>query len=491
MSDEGPSAEVIVSSQALSRELVQTAASNARRSLSEASKRAYKADWARFRAWCAAFGCCSLPAAEPTIVTYLTAAARGYELAGDPVAPLRYSSLSRAYAAIRVYHDEGGEPLGTLVGVRNALKSIGREIGTAPKQKRGLTADQVTLAVAQLDVSSLMGVLDRAVLLLWFAVGQRRSNIAALRVDDVEFNEEGALITIRKSKTDQLGKGRVIGVTRMGGANCPVEALEAWLQVRDVGGKSLFGMTDAGVANIVKEAAASLGLDPREYAGHSMRRGFVTSAARAGQDVLTIMHTTGHRSVEQVQTYIETATPFDRHVGSTLLRNAGVVGGNLKGKNTLKATIGESVKPTLKKATIMSKVPASIAALVNQLGDGVPRHGPPLDFQQKWKAAEPEPPTGIPGVNIGAQTLEAIRDDIETHPTTGQPLRRRVVGVTIKPDYLRAGRPLDLAWVRKQANGLRANGRSSKLVAVVLSRVGVTRADGSAIDEGDVEKWLR
>lgn len=304
--------------------------------------------------------------------------------------------------------------------MRNCFQAIARKIGVAKTQKKALTREQIQTAVALLPADAY---LERAILLFGWTIGQRRSNISALNLGDVEIAGEGAVVIIRKSKTDQLGEGRSIGVTRIFGPYCPVLALEEWLLVRELEGESLFGLSPPAVAEIAKDAAASLGLDPREYGGHSLRRGFVTSAARAGFDVSTIMRTTGHKSVEQVQTYIETSNPYDRNVGSSLL--AGETKETMKSK-TLTATVGEMAGPTLTKETM-------------------------------------------------------------SHPVTGQPLVSRRIA---KPEFLRNGRPLDLAWVKKQAKGMHDKGRSARMIKIVLHKVGVRKADGSEIEESDVERWI-
>ena len=310
MSDElarRPAGAIIT--QTLPRELLEEAARNARRSLSEASKRAYATSWARFEGWCRAHGLVALPADETTIVTYLTAAAAGYELAGEKVAPLKYRSLERLYAALRVRHEEAGHPLDTLKGVRNTLKAIGRNTpgGIAPKEKKGFRIEHIVAAIEKLG-SSPVDVRAKAVLLFGWWIGQRRSNIAGLQVGDVEFTADRAIVTIGKRKTDQLGeKPHVIMVGRRRSKFCAVSALEEWLAIRRAPGDDprLLGVSVDTVNAIVKRAAASLGLNPREYGAHSLRRGFVTSSSRAGKDTPSIMKVTGHKDIKQLLRYIE------------------------------------------------------------------------------------------------------------------------------------------------------------------------------------------
>jgi integrase len=305
----------------LAQELIEEAARNSRRSLAAASRRAYAADWRRFEGWCDAYGVIALPATEATIVTYLTAAARGYELEGYLWPPLGYGSLARLYSAIRVYHSEAEAELPRQRGVMNTLRTIGRQLGTAPKSpKKGLTTEQVRAAVKRLTTSPA-DTRARAVLLISWIVGQRRSDIAALRVRDITFVKEGFEILLPKSKTDPLGEGRTLGVTRRGGRFCAVDALEKWLAIRKPSGPDdlLLDVSAATVNLIVKQAAASLGLDAKKYGGHSLRRGFVTSAYRAGKDTASIMAVTGHKDLKQMLVYLEKATPFKRDIGSALL----------------------------------------------------------------------------------------------------------------------------------------------------------------------------
>jgi site-specific recombinase XerD len=438
----------------LARALVEEAAQNACRSLSEATRRAYAADWRRFEGWCTAHGLSALPADEPTIVTYLTAAAAGYELGeGVSLPPLGYGSIARLYSAIRVMHDEAGDPLPKLRKVVNTLKTLGRELGVAAKNpKKALTREQVWKAVALLTTSPA-DVRARAVLLVGWVIGQRRSDIAALPLQHVTLDEQGVTIWLRKSKTDQLGKGKTLAITRRGGRFCAVSALEQWLAYSRPTDPNapILGVSAVTVNMIVKRAVASIGLDPKQYGGHSLRRGFVTSAKRAGWDVSAIMGVTGHEDIKSLQGYIEAATPFERDIGSALLADDGgeKEGGGEKDvaakrtyvpeleDKTLKATLGELAGPTLTKA----------------------------------------PPVVI-------------------HETTGQPLvdrkvtqemRRRVIRV---PDFLRDGKAADVGVLRALALQLESKGRSVRAITSAMKAVKVTRGDGSPIGEDDVKRWL-
>lgn len=304
---------------------------NARRPAAPATVRAYASDWARFVRWCAAAGARPLPALVETIRTHLSALAEGIE--GKP--GLRYATIERAYAAIRVQHANAGHRLDTLPEVTFTLSNIARTIHRVQTEKRALELDDLKAAVDGLP-PGLVGLRDRAVLLLGWSIAQRRADIAALDVSDLEWTPEGMLVTVRRSKTDQEGRGHRIPVERVGGRWCPVAALEAWLAeipsegpiVRKVvrHGKEIGErMSGDDVSRIVKAAVASIGKDPDLYGGHSLRRGFVTSAKKNGRDLDAIMRTTGHKSVQQVRRYIEVADPFESPTAASMLVERGAV----------------------------------------------------------------------------------------------------------------------------------------------------------------------
>lgn len=101
----------------------------------------------------------------------------------------------------------------------------------APEQKRAVTTADIAAAVAQLDDTALIDVRDRAILLLGYAGGMRRSELAGLTVTDMTSAPEGLLIQLRRSKTDPEGRGRRIEIVYGSDpATCPVRAYRAWTQ---------------------------------------------------------------------------------------------------------------------------------------------------------------------------------------------------------------------------------------------------------------------
>lgn len=277
------------------------AAALARASRSPATIRAYRADLAHYGAWCARSGLEDIPADPATLGLYLAAHA-------DSLKP---ATLHRRLAAISVAHRLAGHHLDTRhPAIADVLSGIVRARAARPARKQALGTADLKRMLRTLP-QTLTGRRDRAVLLLGYAACLRRSELAALTLADVEITSAGAAVAIRRSKTDQSGHGLVKGVPRSGKATCPVGALERWLAVRPAGrSDSLFGVSDATVARIVKRAAAAIGLDPARYAGHSLRRGFMTAASEAGATLQDIMAQSGHRSAKVALGYVERGQIF-------------------------------------------------------------------------------------------------------------------------------------------------------------------------------------
>jgi site-specific recombinase XerD len=278
----------------------------------DSTRRAYRIDWRHFTDWCAANHVSALPATPSTLTLYLT----------DHAGRLKASTLSRRLVAITHAHRAAGHdsPV-TDAGVRSVWRGICRTVGTAQLGKAALLTDDLKLLVAALP-DTTAGVRDRALLLIGFAGAFRRSELVALDVADVEFTREGAIITIRRSKTDQDGAGRKVGIPRGKlAATDPVCALTAWLELLDSSGP-IFRAVDKlhrirptrlsgyDVARIVKRTAERAGLDSARYAGHSLRAGLATSAAAAGVEERAIMNQTGHKSVVVARRYIRDGSLF-------------------------------------------------------------------------------------------------------------------------------------------------------------------------------------
>jgi integrase len=161
-------------------------------------------------------------------------------------------------------------------------------------------------------------------------VAFRRSELVGLQVEDVVETEHGLRVLIRRSKTDQEGKGHEIAILR-GAKLRAVEALRDWMSVSGIITGPIFrrvnksdrvmagALAAESVADLVKRYAELAGFDPEAYAGHSLRAGFLTSAAEAGADVFRMMDVSRHKRVETVRGYVRRADAFKDHAGASFL----------------------------------------------------------------------------------------------------------------------------------------------------------------------------
>lgn len=291
------------------------------------TRRAYASDWRRFTVWCAGHGLEALPAPAGAVAAFLAAEA------GQGRSP---STLGRRLAAIRAAHLRAGHesPSGSEV-VRATLRGIRRTVGVAPRKKAPATADVVRAMADGCDVKTLVGLRDRALLLLGFAGAFRRSELVALDITDLEEVSGGLRVRLRRSKTDQEGQGTVVPVRRGsadGGRYCPVRAVRAWIRAARITEGPIFrGVWKGGrhvrasplsagvVAAIVKAYAERVGADPARFAGHSLRAGFLTSAAGRGASLWKLRDVSRHRSVDTLAGYVRDAELFTDHAGEGLL----------------------------------------------------------------------------------------------------------------------------------------------------------------------------
>jgi site-specific recombinase XerD len=297
------------------------AANFARQDKSPATRAAYKSDFATFQTWCNRRGVDSLPAAPETVASFLAAEA---ETGRKP------ATVGRRRAAIRYVHKLSGfEPPTNAEAVKATLRGIRRTMGTAPARKAPATAE-IARDMARATPERLKGLRDRALLLLGFGGAFRRSELVALNVADLEETEDGLRVTTRRSKTDQEGQGVTIAIIR-GGTYCPVKALLAWLDracitegpvfrpVRKGGKVRDQRLSAKSVCDLVKAYAETVGLDSTAFGAHSLRSGFLTSAARRGASVFKMRDVSRHKSMDVLQAYVRDADLFRDHAGAGLL----------------------------------------------------------------------------------------------------------------------------------------------------------------------------
>jgi len=290
-------------------------------SRSENTRRAYRADWEHFTSWCHLAGVSSLPADPDTVALYVT----------DMAGTFKPSTISRRMVSIAQAHKAAGHPSPTTdERVRLVNAGIRRVHGVAPTQARPVVTEDLRCMVATC-VDDPAGIRDRALLLIGFAAALRRSELVGLDTSDVEETNDGLVITVRRSKTDQEGAGRRIGVPYGSNpATCPVRAWRAWTETAGISEGSLFRsidrhgntaegrLSDRGVALIVKRRAEAAGIDPDTVSGHSLRAGLATSAAAAGVSERAIAATTGHKSMTVLRGYIRDGSLFTENAAAAV-----------------------------------------------------------------------------------------------------------------------------------------------------------------------------
>jgi site-specific recombinase XerD len=286
-----------------------------------ATRLAYRGDVKDFVKWCGSVDAEAIPATAATVAAYLAHLADRKR---------SVSTIQRRAAAIAYAHKLGGydSPV-SAEPVRAVLRGIRRTLGVAPRPKSPATAPIVAKMIKRIP-ANLAGLRDKGILLLDFAAALRRSELVELDVEDIERVDGGIIVHLGKSKTDQEGRGAQIPIPR--GAKLQViEALDAWLCAADLREGPLFRrigkggrltadrLTGQSVALIVKRWALAAKLDPKLFAGHSLRAGFVTSALEAGSDLLKVMDITRHREIATLKVYDRRAKAFKGHAGKSFL----------------------------------------------------------------------------------------------------------------------------------------------------------------------------
>ncbi len=298
------------------RELPEDVAGLIRDSLSENTRRAYLSDLAHFDNWGG-----GIPSTPHTVASYLAAHFNSLSVA----------TLLRRIASISKAHEARGLPNPARSElVRATLRGIKRARGTAQKEAKPLLRDDL-LTVLDAMGNGIKDARDRAILLIGFAGGFRRSELVELDACDIQHVRQGVIVHLRRSKTDQEGRGRKVGIPLGRTRWCPVNALETWLSVSGIEQGPIFRSVDrhgrvlAGplsgeaVSLVVKERVGAAGLNPAGFSGHSLRAGFATSAAQAGISTLKIRQQTGHASDSMLARYIRDCEIFVDNAAGAIL----------------------------------------------------------------------------------------------------------------------------------------------------------------------------
>ena len=278
---------------------------NLRNSKSINTLRAYQSDYNDFSLFCSKNGFQAMPTQPKILALYITHLA-SYS---------KYSTLKRRLASISILHKTKGHYIDTKhpIIIEN-LMGIKRTNGSNQKGKKPLLINDLKLLINAIDKSkekNIRKIRDKALVLIGFSGGFRRSELVDIEYEDIEFVEEGVKIFVKRSKTDQSGEGMTKAIPYFDSINfCPVKALNKWVVVAELKNGKIFNISDKSVALIIKKYANYAGLDAHRYAGHSLRSGFATSTAESGAEERNIMAMTGHKSTEMVRRYIKEANLF-------------------------------------------------------------------------------------------------------------------------------------------------------------------------------------
>jgi len=278
---------------------------NLKNSKSSNTLRAYSSDFKDFSVFCAKNNFSSLPTDPKILALYLTHLSQ----------ISKFSTLKRRIASISVVHKMKGHYIDTKhpLIIENLL-GIKRKNGSNQKAKKPILINdlkKIIEVINQLKIKDIKKIRDKALILVGFAGGFRRSELVNIDHSDVEFVREGVKIFVKRSKTDQSGEGMTKAIPSFNTtAYCPVLHLEQWMMYKELKRGKVFSLSDKSVALIVKKYANLAGLDGDKYAGHSLRSGFATSTAESGAEERNIMAMTGHKTTQMVRRYIREANLF-------------------------------------------------------------------------------------------------------------------------------------------------------------------------------------
>ena len=278
---------------------------NLRNSKSTNTLRAYQSDYNDFSLFCSKNGFQVMPTQPKILALYITHLA-SYS---------KYSTLKRRLASISIIHKTKGHYIDTKhpIIIEN-LMGIKRTNGSNQKGKKPLLINDLKLLIKAIDESkekNIRKIRDKALVLIGFSGGFRRSELVDIEYEDIEFVKEGVKIFVKRSKTDQSGEGMTKAIPYFNNINfCPVKALNKWVVECELKEGRIFNISDKSVALIIKKYANYAGLEAHRYAGHSLRSGFATSTAESGAEERNIMAMTGHKSTEMVRRYIKEANLF-------------------------------------------------------------------------------------------------------------------------------------------------------------------------------------
>ncbi len=285
--------------------------------LSQNTRKAYRADIASFVAWGG-----TIPSTPEELASYIAASVNNLSI---PTIRRHLSALSFAHETLELSENPVRHAM-----VRTTMKGAARLYGTPQRGVEPLLLADLR-RIIETTGNSTIDIRNKALLVLGFAGGFRRSELVGLNCEDIVEKPEGLIVTIRKSKTDQEGNGRLMGIPFGRGRICPATLSLDWLaKIRDQQGPLFRPVRKGGqiidqrlsgeaVAKVVKQSALRLSLDPAHYSAHSLRAGFVTSAIQSGAPSHLVRKQTGHASDTTMARYVRLGSLFSENAASWIL----------------------------------------------------------------------------------------------------------------------------------------------------------------------------
>lgn len=265
---------------------------------SDNSRRSYASDWRDFCRWLTSYygEAYPLESTPIDIVDYIRALTRR---------GLKPLTVERHLTAITYFFTAAGlDSPAAAAWPRQVLKAAKAKGGTLTHKKQPLLYEDVAIICAAIPDDDPAAARDRAIIALGWALAARRSELAALRVEDVTFTRDGCEVLLRRSKADRFGAGALLAVPRLSPLD-PCSVLADWLlRSRLTRGLLFGGLHPRTISDIIKRRARAAGYRG-DIAAHSLRRGYTTDIARAGHSLADLMAATRHKSTRVLVDYIE------------------------------------------------------------------------------------------------------------------------------------------------------------------------------------------
>ena len=265
------------------------------------TQRAYKADLNNFNEWCGLNGQIPYPVSPETLAAYVS------HLADD----CKWATINRRLAAISKLHQLNNEETPTQNRIfRVVMEGIKRVKGIRQKQAPAFKLNILKQLLRDFDTETNANIRNKSLLLLGFTGAFRRSELVSLNIEDLDFTEEGLVVSLKKSKTNQYGDYEEKAIFYSPEvALCPIRTLKSWIQRLDKTSDALFvrvrkgdkittdRLTDKTVNDLVKIYFGE------EFSAHSLRASFITIAKINGADDSEIMRQSKHKTSAMIQRY--------------------------------------------------------------------------------------------------------------------------------------------------------------------------------------------